>query len=457
MLQGDEISQIIWNYNQLREIVKDHSDEKDSIDSILRPFRQMVREEIPELLKKSAPANIYELLGDLQAVYEALKDFMVYRSLIRKNIVGLGGGFSSGKSSFLNAMLGAGEVLPENINPSTSVPTYIVNGQKNTVKGINVFHTCMDLDLWSINAISHGFGAVGTEEEVTKPVELGHILRNLILETSYQKYKNLAFLDTPGYSKPDEKGYSDKTDAAIARRQLNTVNYILWFLPVSEGGSLPDSDVQFLKTLDLNIPVTIICSKAKRRTESQRGEIKTVIQRQVAEQGLSIKDVLFFDTEVPQQLDAQRIFELFTRWNQKAYDGTAFSREFKCFFFQIDRHFDGEIQEAGRRLNRLNQALVYMDCSPRILDGMNALVLETEQEIQKLKQSRKRMKEIEFRLFGELKKLSDLYGFEFQIPTQREFLNEKHGQVAEENKEKRRQFMAGKTKLVSKIKERFDE
>ena len=94
MLHEDEISQIIWNYNQLREIVKDHSDEKDSIDSILCPFHRMVYEEIPELLKKSAPANIYELLGDLQAVYEALKDFMVYSSLIRKNIVGLGGGFS---------------------------------------------------------------------------------------------------------------------------------------------------------------------------------------------------------------------------------------------------------------------------------------------------------------------------------------------------------------------------
>lgn len=457
MLHEDEISQIIWNYNQLREIVKDHSDEKDSIDSILCPFHRMVYEEIPELLKKSAPANIYELLGDLQAVYEALKDFMVYSSLIRKNIVGLGGGFSSGKSSFLNAMLGAGEVLPENINPSTSVPTYIVNGQKNAVKGINVFHTCMDLDLWSINAISHGFGAVGTEEEGTKSVELGHILRNLILETSYQMYENLAFLDTPGYSKPDEKGYSDKTDAAIARRQLNTVNYILWFLPVSEGGTLPESDVQFLKTLDLNIPVTIICSKAKRRTESQRAEIKTVIQRQVAEQKLSIKDILFFDTEAPQQLDAQKIFGLFSQWNRKTYDGTAFSREFKCFFFQIDRYFDDEIREAGRRLNRLEQALLCMDCSQTILDGMHVLVLETKQEIQNLKQSRRRMEEIEFRLFVELKKLSDLYGFAFQIPTQRELLKEKQGQVVEENKGKRRQFATRETKYASKIKERFDK
>lgn len=270
--------QLLWCYQQLGSIVSDDIGENAKQDEDLRKIEKIFLVEIPRLIRKSAPADIYDLLQELQYNYEFLHDCIIYGSLKRKNVIGLGGGFSSGKSSFLNTVMGQGEILPENINPSTSVPTYIVNGNENKVSGINIFQKNMELDLFSINAISHGFGSFADD---IKSIELGHILRNLVLTTPFFKYKNIAFLDTPGYSKPDDVNYSAKTDEMVARQELNTTNYVLWFSPVSESGSLAETDIAFIKSLREDLHISIICSKANRRTVEQREQIRKTILQQI--------------------------------------------------------------------------------------------------------------------------------------------------------------------------------
>ena len=104
----------------------------------LSKIDKIINKKIPDTLKENAPEDFYELYTDFKAEYEKFRDFILYDKLIGKNIIALGGGFSSGKSSFLNALMGK-SVLPADIDPSTSVPTYIVKGEKHEVMGINVF------------------------------------------------------------------------------------------------------------------------------------------------------------------------------------------------------------------------------------------------------------------------------------------------------------------------------
>lgn len=106
----------------------------------LSKIGEIINKKIPDTLKKNAPEDFYELYTDFKSEYEKFRDFILYDKLIGKNIIALGGGFSSGKSSFLNALMGK-MVLPADIDPSTSVPTYIVSGEKHNVMGINVFDT----------------------------------------------------------------------------------------------------------------------------------------------------------------------------------------------------------------------------------------------------------------------------------------------------------------------------
>lgn len=425
-LSENDIQHITWNYEQLRNIVRPDSTTGSNLRQKLAYVEDIIRRELPDILRKVAPPNVYDLLGDFNAEYEKFKDFIIYETLIGKSVIGLGGGFSSGKSSFLNALMGAGEILPENINPSTSVPAYIVHGEKNVVKAINIFDACIELELAAINEISHGFGAVGGDDaDATDAVQLGHILKNLFLETDLQKYENLVFLDTPGYSKPDSEDYSAKTDEKIARQQLNTVDYILWFLPVSEAGSFTDSDIQFIRSLNQEIPITVICSKANRRTADQRNDIRAKVKEQALVENLNVEDVFFFDTESPDGLDSDKIYGLFAKLNSEKYEEEAFAKRFKRLFWECREYYKRKSEEAGAEVRNLKNALLLLEESEETAVYIERVKANSERERDVMRQAENEMVRLQTEFFKEIKMVADEVGIYIPEPKDIEVLGDK--------------------------------
>ena len=446
--------QLLWCYQQLGSIVSDDIGENAKQDEDLRKIEKIFLVEIPRLIRKSAPADIYDLLQELQYNYEFLHDCIIYGSLKRKNVIGLGGGFSSGKSSFLNTVMGQGEILPENINPSTSVPTYIVNGNENKISGINIFQKNMELDLFSINAISHGFGSFADD---IKSIELGHILRNLVLTTPFFKYKNIAFLDTPGYSKPDDVNYSAKTDEMVARQELNTTNYVLWFSPVSESGSLAETDIAFIKSLREDLHISIICSKANRRTVEQREQIRKTILQQIEFSKLNVDNIYFFDTETPEGLDAESIKMLILEKNSREYDGSALGKNIKKFFVRMEEYYENKDKELAQKANRMNQAILCIEKEDLVRDGLQALINDMKSERNQLKAYKEKTKELEIELCKLVTAISSRYEFDFVIPEYGVIKSEMHSQNATINTQKRLGFARTNSSFSKLAKGRFEE
>lgn len=425
-MDENKLQQIIWNYEQLRNIVRPDSAEGIEIKAKLQYVEKIITRSLPELIKKVAPPNIYELMAGFNAEYDKFKDFIIYKSLIGKNVIGLGGGFSSGKSSFLNSLMGGEEILPENINPSTSVPAYLVHGEENIVKAVNIFDACIELELAAINEISHGFGATGEQgEKTTDAVQLGHVLKNLFLETPLQRYENLVFLDTPGYSKPDSAGYSARTDENIARQQLNTVDMILWFLPVNEAGSFTDSDINFIKSLDQSIPITVICSKAKRRTKKQRTDIEAKLKEQILIDNLNIKDIFFFDTEEPEGLDSNKIYEMFNNWNSKEYEEEIFARHFKRLFWECREFYKKKSEEASAEVRNLKNALLLLEDNGETSVYIERVKANSEKEKVRMSEAEKEMLKIQTEFFKEIKVVADSVGIYMPEPKDIEVLEDK--------------------------------
>ncbi len=73
----------------------------------------------------------------LQEIKKELQLVASYPSLFQKSMVAVGGGFSAGKSTFLNQLLGLKLKLPEDINPTTAIPTYCLKGYKQKLKSYN--------------------------------------------------------------------------------------------------------------------------------------------------------------------------------------------------------------------------------------------------------------------------------------------------------------------------------
>lgn len=152
----------------------------------------------------------------------------------------LGRGFSSNKSTFPNTFLNA-KILLTDINPSTSVPTCVIGGDTEITGTVNTFSAKIEMNISDVLTIAHGFG----EDEISADgVTLGHLLQSIFVATPHQPYLNIAFPDTPGYSKPDSETYSAKTDEKIARSQLNSADYILWFIS-AESGTISVDDLNF--------------------------------------------------------------------------------------------------------------------------------------------------------------------------------------------------------------------
>ena len=96
----DEVyNKILSNYELLCNIIR-QSASGPQLKVDLSKIEEIINKKIPDIVKKNAPEDFYELYTNFKSEYEKFRDFILYDKLIGKNIIALGGGFSSGKSSF---------------------------------------------------------------------------------------------------------------------------------------------------------------------------------------------------------------------------------------------------------------------------------------------------------------------------------------------------------------------
>lgn len=427
---------LVSNFELLCSIIQQNtSDPQLKVD--LSKIEKMINEKIPDTLKKNAPEDFYELYTDFKSEYEKFRDFILYDKLIGKNIVALGGGFSSGKSSFLNALMGK-RVLPADIDPSTSVPTYIVKGEKHEVSGINVFDTKIHMQPRDIRKIAHGFGAVedDDDEQVTDAVTLGHVLESIFFSTPLHQYDNIAFLDTPGYSKPDSEKYSAKTDEQIARGQLNSSNYILWFVQ-ADAGTITEEDIKFIKTLRPDIPKLIIVNKADKKNLSDLKAIVEKIRSALDLKGVRYIDVFPFTSRLDQVDDrdlkkyveegAEKIKCQITKWNDQVYESN-FARNFKFIFVRCKEFYEDEIEEESRQLTRLNTSITKLaaeEIDSEILEPLQAMIKEAQRNVNELKDINRKLKGLQDEFFTEIKFIADIVGIAMPEPSEIDLLHDK--------------------------------
>lgn len=437
MTYDEEVyEKLLKNFNLLCAIIRQNTS-GNQMKADLTKIEKLINYKIPDTLKKNAPEDFYELYTDFKSEYEKFRDFILYDKLIGKNIVALGGGFSSGKSSFLNALMGK-SVLPSDIDPSTSVPTYIVKGEKHEVMGINVFDTKVQMQPRDIKKIAHGFGEVedDDDEKVTDAVTLGHVLENIFFSTPLHKYENIAFLDTPGYSKPDSEKYSAKTDEQISRGQLNSSNYILWFVQ-ADAGTITEEDIKFIKTLRDGIPMLIILNKADKKNLADLKEIIAKIKSTLDVKGVRYVDVFAFTSKIEQieddslksfiEEDAGRIRQQIETWNSQVYESN-FARNFKKLFVRCKDFYEDEINEESRKLTRLNTSITKLeaeDIDTEILEPLQLMVKEAQKNVNELKNISKKLKELQDEFFTEIKFISDIVNIDMPEPSEIDLLQDK--------------------------------
>ena len=411
-----EMTELNKEFSLLKRIVTFEDSFEQSVD--LSDIEKLIFTKLPETLEGYAPVNFPQLYFDFKYEYDRFKEFILYDRLIGKNVVALGGGFSTGKSSFLNSLLGS-RVLPVEISASTSVPAYLVHDGEMSAYGVNTFGSRFALDPEDVKVIAHGFGR---EDDEGRETTLGHIVDSIFISSPQQKYENIALLDTPGYSKAESEFYSAKTDEQIARAQLNSSNYIIWFVQV-ESGTIKKEDVEFLKTLNHNIPILFIVNKVDKVIEEDRGKIVENIRTLLSNQGIPCVDVLTFTRKKGVECDREKIDQQLEKWNQAVVE-SRFAYNFKVLFTQCKAFYDEQLALEEKRLNRINKANTFAE-NADVQECLSFLEKETKRNIDKIKSYHKELKNLQDVFFTEIKRIADKVNIQMPEPSEIDLIRDK--------------------------------
>ena len=376
----------------------------------LEPLKRLIEKDLSNGLSKRAPYFFPKLYFEFEYEYQRFFEFLMYKELMGKKIIALGGGFSSGKSSFLNSLLGK-NLLPAQIDPSTSIPTYVTGGSEEKAYALNIFQNKIPISLQEVRSIAHGFGE--TEDEsgnlVSKEISLAHILKTIFITTPREAYRHLAFLDTPGYSKPI--GYEAKTDRDTAFAELNTSDLLLWFVPV-DTGTITEEDLKFLAQLNKDIPKLIIISKADKCLPEEVNKVAAEVKKVLELRGIVYEDVCTYSRVQPFERD--KILSYFSKLN-KRYGEAYFTEHFSELFKACTQYYERKVEEESRKLNRINRALTFAE-HKETMTCMASLREEVMGELSLLKECLRETSSIEKLFFYELNKIAADYEVALKEP-----------------------------------------
>jgi hypothetical protein len=244
-------------------------------------------------------------------------------------------------------------LLATEVDPTTSLPTYLLHGEQDAVFALNRVRQRIALSHEEFLSLTH-------DENRLYGSNVAELLQAAYRTVSTIPWRNLALIDTPGYSNaPENQG--GRTDAHIARVQLNGAQAIVWVVS-AEGGTISEEDLNFLSTLAPDIPRLVVVSRADKRSPADIARIVSLIRQTLAERNLPALDVIPISARQRDLYPLGTLLAQLQDWDKTPRE-VSFARNFKQPFTQYARYLEAQQRSAHLHLNRLNRILALADVS----------------------------------------------------------------------------------------------
>lgn len=282
----------------------------------LEEYKKVLNSDFMEFANyEESLANEAEAILKLQAIEKELEVITAYPQLHKKNTVAVGGGFSAGKSEFISSFFNSGVKLPIDINPTTAIPTYVMNTDKNQVIACSSNGGIVDLrkiDDDFHSKISHDFIK-------SFDFNLKDIMPLMIVGTQIEQ-KNICFIDTPGYNPPNSDETYSEDDVNTAKEFLSNASAFIWLIGADANGTLSSSDIDFLSELELeNKDVYVVYNKADLRAQDDIEEVLEEIEESLDDYGIDCVGISAFSSLTKQEY-AYKKQSLFDFINERDYE-----------------------------------------------------------------------------------------------------------------------------------------
>ncbi|GAA7108965.1 hypothetical protein HpBGD24_12650 [Helicobacter pylori] len=285
----------------------------------------------------------------LQEIQKELQLVASYSSLFQKTIVAVGGGFSAGKSTFLNNLLGLKLKLPEDIDPTTAIPTYCLKGKKEVLMGFSQNGGMVELPHL---AFDHQFlKSLG--------FNLKEIMPFMLLSAPSAPFEFLCFIDTPGYN-PGNQGYTGG-DKEASKESLKHAKHILWLISC-ESGEIHKNDLEYLQELyEEGKQVFIVLSRADRRTKSQLEVVAKKIRETLKDNGIEFLGIGTYSAtryqEIKEFSEKSHVFDSLEKFLMKLNQRSEKQNEILGYLYEVHRMYEKAIKQDANQFKRYQSKL----------------------------------------------------------------------------------------------------
>ena len=383
-----EINENILNEAKEKEINKILINEKNKYDGLNEKFlllnkilkaKKIENEKFEEYKKlfetefmdfaneDSTLENEAEVILKFKELEEEIEKMITFDFLYFKNIISVGGGFSAGKSSFLNGFFDVDKVkLPEGVETVTAIPTYVTQGDEN-VLGFSSKGGLIKLDSKLYGKLTHAY---------MKNFEFNikEIMPYVIIETNIKngEFDNICFIDTPGYNSGTQI-----QDRNTSWHEIEYSNSIIWVIE-STAGTLKKSDLEFLSDDRLSEKKKyIVLNKADLKPENDIRDIMNEIIDVLDENMIEFEGISAYSSRTKKEFffEKKSLFEFLKDENKKIKAEEKIVKKIQELFNEYRKSIEYEkdnLKEKRKYIKALEKEILVnnFDNSEKILDSL---------------------------------------------------------------------------------------
>ncbi len=298
--------------------------------------------------------------------------------MFQKTIVAVGGGFSAGKSTFLNNLLGLKLKLPEDMNPTTAIPTYCLKDKREVLMGFSQNGGMVELPNLTFD---HQFlDSLG--------FNLKEIMPFMLLSTPSTPFEFLCFIDTPGYN-PGNQGYTGG-DKEASKESLEHAKHILWLVSCERGG-IESGDLEFLQELyeEEGKQVFIVLSRADRHTKSQLEVVAKQIRGTLKDNGIEFLGICAYSSKRYQEYkefsEKSHVFNSLEKFLMKLNQRSEKQNEILGDLYEVLSMYERAIKQDANRFKRYQSELrsVGLDLMQKGFDDFSDKIFRRIESLEK--------------------------------------------------------------------------
>ena len=334
----------------------------------IQQFHHLVRNDFKEFCNKAVELNQMDDMDLFEKIENEMKLIAHCPPIHSKTLGAIGGGFSSGKSSFINSfMLDDTIKLATGIIPVTVIPSYVICGDTTDICGISYQGGQFKIQADMYKDIAH-------ELLKTLDFDLRTILRYITVTAKLDSecFSNVCLVDTPGYNAASTG--TMQHDRSVGYNYIKDAKFLIWVIGLDSNGTFPKTDIEFL--MDPELPfgkdpernLYIVANKARGITPSNREKILEDLKNILDDNGISYDGISIYEAQQKEEYlyEGMPVREFLKKQNIPAQKYAELAVPLKTVFERYEKR-TREKYVADQQFHRRIQTL--------LLDGMEHQII----------------------------------------------------------------------------------